>query len=827
VAGVHGFAATLTSFVGREDEMASVASLLGRGRLVTVAGPGGVGKTRLAAEVARRVADRFTDGAWLVELAGVADPALAASAVASALSVPLTAEGSAVDALVTLLAPRQLLLVLDNCEHLLPGLDGLCGALLQGADDVRVLATSREPLGVSGESRHRLGPLRLPTGAGEPAEAVELFADRARMADPGFSLDGPAAAAVVRLVTRLDGLPLAIELAAARVEALGVGQLADRLEEGFRLLDGPDRMAAERHRTLAATAEWSYRLLDEPDRRVFRMLSVLPGPFTLEAARAVAGPAAEPAVLRLVDCSLLTPPRAGADGRARYLMLQTLRDYSYERLAPVLGELAEAGTGLADYAVQVAEQAAAGLATSTRELEAARWLDAEDALVHAALAWALEHDAALAVRLAVALTSWWSLRGRYAAGRELLSAAGRSLPRYGLEWCTVQVCVGRLTTGVDEAAAVGHFSAAVDALAVGVPGGGTLGGGEPGGGGPAPVLVEALAGSANCLINLGRIPEAVGKARSALDLAREIGYRPGEVRAMWWLGSTAYYTGDHLACLGWWRAIQRIDPACIPGSLVRRSTLFLAIALAETGELAEGRGHGERALDLAREAGALFDQADALMVMASIGLLAGCPHEARAYLCEAAELTGRIGNALFVFDLLDLTGHLCVQTGRYAEAVTVWAADAALREAGGIPIPSRDAQRREEALREVRQALGPQQAGTSRARGAVMTLPLAADYAALLATAALPGAAGEQGVAEEPGAFRWSGAAGGPAAQPLSTRERELVTLVAQGHTNAQIAQQLYISVRTVGSHLDRIRDKTGCRRRADLTRLALQAGLV
>ena len=229
-----------------------------------------------------------------------------------------------------MLARQQLLLVLDNCEHVIGAAARLCAGLLAACDDVRVLATSREPLAVAGEARYRLGPLTLPgpgqTGDGG-SEAVALFTDRARSADADFTLDEQAAAGVARLVTRLDGMPLAIELAAARVEALGVGQLLDRLDDRFALLAGADRLAVPRQRSLAATVEWSYLLLDEQQQRVFRALSVFPAGFTLQAAEAVAGEAAGLAVLRLVDCSLLVPPRAGPDGRARYSMLETLRAY--------------------------------------------------------------------------------------------------------------------------------------------------------------------------------------------------------------------------------------------------------------------------------------------------------------------------------------------------------------------------------------------------------------------------------------------------------------------------------------------------------------------
>ena len=223
---------------------------------------------------------------------------------------------------------------------------------------------------MAGEARYRLGPLTLPgpdDAAGAGCEAVALFADRARRADAHFALDGRTGPVVARLVTRLDGMPLAIELAAARVEALGVAQLLDRLDDRFGLLMAGDRLAAGRQRSLAATVAWSYQLLDEHERRVFRQVSVFPGPFTLEAAEAVAGAGAGPAVLRLVDCSLLVPPRAGPDGRSRYVMLETLRAYGTGLLAEA-GEQEAAAAALAGYALQVAEEAAAGLQTGTGEL---------------------------------------------------------------------------------------------------------------------------------------------------------------------------------------------------------------------------------------------------------------------------------------------------------------------------------------------------------------------------------------------------------------------------------------------------------------------------
>ena len=281
VNAVHGFPAVRTSFIGRAGPVREVAVLLERYRLVTVTGPGGSGKTRLASQVARQVTGRFEDGVWLVELAPLHDPGQVPAVVAAALGVR---EQPGVPAAVTLarvLARQQLLLVLDNCEHVISTAAGLCAELVAACDDLRVLATSREALQVAGEARYRLGPLAVPD-PGDLAdvartEAVVLFVDRAQQADAHFVLDGRTGPQVARLVARLDGMPLAIELAAARVEALGVGQLLDRLGDRFALLEGGDRLAPSRQRSLAATVEWSYQLLDEQERRAFRAVSVFPG----------------------------------------------------------------------------------------------------------------------------------------------------------------------------------------------------------------------------------------------------------------------------------------------------------------------------------------------------------------------------------------------------------------------------------------------------------------------------------------------------------------------------------------------------------------------
>ena len=796
--GPHGFALTLTSFVGRDEAMREIAALLGEHRLVTVAGPGGAGKTRLAGEVARQMVDRFADGVWLAELAPVRDPALVAGVVATALGMRDLPGVSTAEALARLLARQQLLLVLDNCEHVIDAAASLCAGLLLACDDVRVLATSREPLRVAGEARYRLAPLALPglqdsAEAAAGCEAVALFADRARHADTRFALTSEIGPLVARLVARLDGMPLAIELAAARVEALGVTQLLDRIDDRFELLVAGDRLVAGRQRSLAATVQWSYQLLDEQERRVFRAVSVFPGPFTLEAAEAVAGVGAEPRVLRLVDCSLIGPPRVGPDGRWRYLMLETLRAYG-ARLLTGADEQDEAAAALAGYALRVAEQAAAGLQTRTGEVAAARWLDAEDATMRQVLTWAMHNDAASALRLAVALAPWWMLRGRLVSQRTLLREAAGAATAGSDGWCAAQYWLGLAWLySAELAVALGCFTGVRDTI-----------GDRP----PSRALVDCLRCRSAALANLGRAAEAADDARRSLALARELGYPAGEALALGHLAVAVYRAGDLDSAVQLSRQVEQ-TPADIPGWVARLHSDFLTIVLTEAGELAAAERVCAAGLARSREAGDPWNQARLLVRMATLDLRAARIPDAAAHLRESLQIAARTGQQFELQNGLDCCGHLCAATGCYAEAVTVWAAHAAIFRHEGYAYPPAEARRQKESLRKAQQALGPDRARAAEERGTAMSRDTATEFALMLTAPRPPSSA----TVPSPG--------------PLSARERELVTLVAQGRTNAQIAAQLYISVRTVTSHLDRIRDKTGCRRRADLTRLALTTGLV
>jgi predicted ATPase/DNA-binding SARP family transcriptional activator len=435
--------AQYTSFVGRDTEVGEVGKLLADGRLVTLVGPGGSGKTRLAVESGARLADRMPDGVWLVELAGVADPGEVASAALATLardSTLLRGGGlaprarDATERLLEQLRSRNLLLILDNCEHLVDAAAGLVDAVLAGCPQVRVLATSREPLGITGETLYPVPPLALPESGATPEEAqpspaVRLFVDRAGAVRPGFALDATNVADVVEVCRRLDGLPLAIELAAARMRALTVGQLAERLDDRFRLLTGGSRTVLPRHRTLRAVVEWSWDLLTGDEAVLAGRLAVFAGGATLPAIeRVCGGPGLLDPLTALIDKSLVVAIED--DGtEIRYRMLETIRAYAAERLTES-GADSAVRAAHAGYHLELAEQAEPRL----RGADQVAWL-ARLTAEHDNLAAALHHaidtgDAETAVRLVAALGWFWALRGDLETARSWIRDA-LALPTTG------------------------------------------------------------------------------------------------------------------------------------------------------------------------------------------------------------------------------------------------------------------------------------------------------------------------------------------------------------------------------------------------------------
>ena len=402
-------------------------------RLLTLTGPGGSGKTRLALEIAAECLGDFTDGAWLVALAPIADPALVSRAVAQALGLDDKSGQTVQRALSEHLRDKSLLLMLDNCEHLVAACAELAESLLQAAPGLRILATSREALGVTGENSYPVPALPLPDAGQTPtlevlaqSEAVRLFVERAAAVRPVFALTEDNAAAVAQICQRLDGIPLAIELAAARTRALTADQIAARLDKRFGLLTSGSRTAPPRQQTLRGAIDWSYDLLSPAERRLLRRLSVFAGGWSLEAAEEAAGaPEALDLLSQLVSKSLvLAEQRPGQEGRFR--MLETIREYAQEKLAEA-GEAEAAQDQHLTYYVALAEEAEPEL----RGHGQAQWLkrlDQENDNLRAALAWAIQSgQAEPALHLAGDLGGFWNMRGYLLEGHRWLEAA-LSLP---------------------------------------------------------------------------------------------------------------------------------------------------------------------------------------------------------------------------------------------------------------------------------------------------------------------------------------------------------------------------------------------------------------
>jgi predicted ATPase/class 3 adenylate cyclase len=416
-----------TGFIGREHEMEEVRDALMTARLVTLTGVGGVGKTRLALHVAAELLPAFADGVHLIELAALSDASALPEAVAAVLDVPLRPGMDFVESVVDFLRVREMLLVLDNCEHVLAQSARLVDSVLLACPSVRVLATSREGLGVPGEQMRTVPSLPVPPVAASSVEAVNvhaaarLFVERAQRARDGFRLDTSNAGAVTRIVQQLDGIPLAIELAAARVRAMGPSEIADRLDERFRLLTGGSRVALERHQTLRGAVDWSYELMNESDRAVFDRLSVFAGGFTLAAAQAVV---ADDAItdFDVLDCltDLVSKSMVAidddADGGVRYRMLETLRQYGREKLDQ-RGESDVVRRRHAEFFTAFAERADAGV-RGHDEASWARRVAIEIDNLRVAFRWSVDiGDIDLALQLVVAL-------GFFGWGRESTGVHG-------------------------------------------------------------------------------------------------------------------------------------------------------------------------------------------------------------------------------------------------------------------------------------------------------------------------------------------------------------------------------------------------------------------
>jgi predicted ATPase len=525
---LHNLPAQVTSFIARVREIGEIAELVRSRRLVTLVGAGGIGKTRCALRVAAKATATFADGVWLVELAPIADASLVASAIAQALGVQLSSVRPPLDAVITYLKHKQVLLVLDNCEHVLDEARNVAAAILQTCSNVRILSTSREALHVAGEDVYRMPSLEL-------VSAVTLFADRALSIEKRFALSNESRPHVEEICRRLDGIPLAIELAAARVNVLSPQQLVQRLDERFRILTGGDRSALARHQTMRALIDWSYDLLTEDEQRVFRALSVFAGGCTLQSAAAVCGED-ELVVLEwlssLVEKSLLQaePSVSGT----RYQFLESIRQYACERLFALekLGGSDEREALARRHAQYFCEHArAADERLGTGPLLG--WLaEAELELDNhrTALKWSLTegNDAALGGAIAGALSALWTNAGLAVEGRDWIGLALKQVsetehPRIVARLWYALSCLTADQSKHDTAERAMRLYASV---------------------GDASGAARAQRGLAFALMLMGRFDEATAAIEQALAAARACGDTWNEAYCLDTQASIAQERGD-------------------------------------------------------------------------------------------------------------------------------------------------------------------------------------------------------------------------------------------------------------------------------------------
>jgi predicted ATPase/DNA-binding SARP family transcriptional activator len=687
--------APLTDLIGRRRELALVADALAAHRLVTLVGPGGCGKTRLALAAGRRSRAEFPDGVWWVELSALTDGSFVVSQLASALRVRETAGRALRDSLTRRIAGRRLLLVLDNCEHVLESCAAAVIDLLAACPRVSVLTTSREPLGVAGESLLPLLGLRVPErlpaqGAAErlepegiaDVEAVRLFVERARAVQPAFTLTADNAAAVVEICGRLGGMPLAIELAAARAPVLSAPQLAARLDDALTVLGGSARRSGPaRQQTLRATLDWSYRLLPPAERQLLRRLTVFHGGFSLPAAEAVGalGDVRSSDVLdllsRLVDKSLVQPDTAG-DG-PRFSLLETVRQFGQERLG-ASGELDAVAHRHASFYLSFAERAEADL-SGPAQARALEQLETEQDNVRAALRWSrMGGDRELGLRLAAALWRFCSLRGRYGEGRDWLESAIESAAQSA---ANIPVHArGKALTGAGVLALLqSDYAVATARLEQSL----QLHRGE-----------RDRVGTAQALQTLGSVARELGhyqRARAlheeSLALWRELGDATGVARALNYLGFIAWLDGDN----------ERAEESS--GQALQRFRALgdeegISSALIMLGAAAGGRGDHDRAQTLLEDSRALSlrlgyqeNVAWSLHLLGALACRRGQLARASALLRESLALHSELGDRWRVASVLEDLAGAIVAVIDPERAGQLFGAAQALREETGTPRP--------------------------------------------------------------------------------------------------------------------------------------------
>jgi non-specific serine/threonine protein kinase len=749
--------ADVTRFIGRAGELAEAKRLLETSRLVSLVGVSGVGKSRLALRIAADTQRAFADGAWIVELSGLRDPELLAHAVGNALHVAEQSARDPVDLLVDFLEERQLLLILDTCEHLIDACAMLAEVLLRAAPRLHVIATSREALDVPGEYLMQLSPLSAPDPDGplddsERYDAVTLFLDRAAAVAPGFAMHEANRRTVVRLCHRLDGIPLAIELAASRLRAMSIEQILERLDDRFRLL-GSARTSQTRHQTLLAAVGWSYELCTPGERSLWERLSVFPGAFELAAAERIcadeelAADAVFETLARLVEKSIVhREPVSG-----RYRMLDTLREYGADRLSEH-GRTAELRRRHSDW---VQEIISSGGARDVNDRQIAWFAELQRA--HADIRVALEYsfatpgEAETGVRMAANLWGWW-FAGMYAEGRHWLDL--------GLAQVTEPSTVR----------AWGLFVAGT---------------------------IAALCGDTTI---------ARRRQQEAEELARELGDDRGIANALGLDGLTSLSEG----ALD--RSVERLSEAVevkerLGGALDFFGLLNLCVlgcAHGLRGEIDVGMGFAERIIGPLTGSGERLCLSYALCLRGWSNVQLRRYDLARADAEEALRLKHSINDVMGRAIAIDILAACADREGDVERAAILFGATEKMCKKAGAPMMGRAyLVLRDGYEAAVRGRLEPAIYSDARGVGAAMPVDRVVAYAL--------------GEPEPEQGGTVAGVAVGDPGGPLTPRERQIADLVVEGLSSREIADRLFIAKRTVDSHVEHIFAKLSVGSRAQL----------
>ena len=671
---------SLTSFVGRERELAEIKERLRTTRLMTLTGIGGLGKTRLAQQVGTEMLNAYRDGVWFVDLAPLGDPALVPSALARVLQVKETAGQPLLTALCNHLSTRETLLILDNCEHVLHGCARMTEALLRDAARVTVMATSREALHLASECAFPLNPLPLPDSRADAksiarSDAVQLFTERARQHRPRLDLEAQRAQMIAEICVRLDGIPLALELAAARVAMLPIEQILRLLTERFRLLTGADR-DLPRHQTLRAMLDWSYDLLDDTEKKLFERLSVFAGGWTLQAASQVCSGAPITkddvvyVLIRLIEQSLVV---AEEDGD-RYRMLETVRQYARDRLLESGEEEQWCDRHLA-YFLALAEEAQPKLNGAEQRSWLER-LERELDNLRSALTWATDADAVSGMRLASACMRFWLVRGYVREGLVWLTAMLSAAPAspttvHRANAVAVAATMARATSDFPKATTLYE-----EALSLSRELGDRHG------------IAAALGNLGMVCYDQGDYPAAMARHEESLTIWRELGNQRGIARTLIALGNIVYSQGDELKAESLYEQSLAIEREL-------GDQRAIAIVLNNLGMVAEyyrgdypaaQRLH-EEALAIRRELGDRWGIANSLLNLGTTAFDQQDYASARAQLTESLSMQRELVDRLGIIGSLEALAAIDFVAGRVEAGARQCGHAARLREEIGAPFP--------------------------------------------------------------------------------------------------------------------------------------------